>query len=84
MLILMLIRISPITVLKIDSTTDDLQVILKSLLTLKRSICSGVCFQYSCEWYIEQIKLLKMLNFQRLSNNPQEIYEVSVLEACRV
>ena len=28
--------------------------------------------------------LLKMLNFQRLSNNPQEIYEVSVLEACRV
>ena len=53
-------------------------------ITLKRSICSGVCFQYSCEWYIEQIKLLKMLNFQRLSNNPQEIYEVSVLEACRV
>ena len=53
-------------------------------ITLKRSICSGVCFQYSCEWYIEQIKLLKMLNFQRLSNNPQEMHEVSVLEACRV
>ena len=52
--------------------------------TLKRSICSGVCFQYSCEWYIEQIKLLKMLNFQRLSNNPQEMYEVSVLEVCSV
>ena len=84
MLILMLIRISPITVLKIDSTTDDLQVILKSLLTRKRSICSGVCFQYSCEWYTEQIKLLKMLNFRRLSNNYREIYEVSFLEACRV
>ena len=49
-------------------------------ITLKRSICSGVCFQYSCEWYIEQIKLLKMLNFQRLSNNLQDIDEVSVLE----
>ena len=24
-------------------------------ITLKSSICSGVCFQYSCEWYIEQI-----------------------------
>ena len=53
-------------------------------VTFKGSICSGVCFQYRCEWYIEQIKLLKMLNFQRLSNNLQEIYEVSVLEACRV
>ena len=49
--------------------------ILKSLLTLKRSICSGVGFQYSCEWYIEQIELLKMLNFPRLSNTPREIYE---------
>ena len=56
----------------------------KSLFGLKRSICSGACFQCSCEWYIEQIKLLKMINFRRLSNNPQEIYEVSVLEACRV
>ena len=61
---------------KIDSTTDDFPAILKSLLTLKRSICSGVGFQYSCEWYSEQIELLKMLNFPRLSNTPREIYEV--------
>ena len=53
-------------------------------ITLKRSICSGLCFQYSCEWYIEHIKLLKIINFQRLSKNPQEIYEVFVLEVCRV
>ena len=53
-------------------------------VTFKGRICSDVCFQYSCEWYIEQIKLLKMLNFQRLSNNLQEICEVSVLEAYRV
>ena len=50
-------------------------------IALKRGICSGVCFQYSCEWYIEQIKLLKLYIEQI---NPQEIYEVSVLEACRV
>ena len=41
---------SPVILLKIDSTTEDFTVILKRLLTLKRSICSGVGFQYSCEW----------------------------------
>ena len=54
------------------------------LYNTQKKICGGVWFQYSCEWYIEQIKLLKMPNFQRVSNNLQEIYEVSVLEVCRV
>ena len=44
--------------------------LLMIYITLKRSICSGVCFQYSCEWYIEQIKLLKLYIEQI---NPQEI-----------
>ena len=35
---------------------------LVTYITLKRSICSAACFQYSCEWHLEQIKLLKMLN----------------------
>ena len=47
---------SPVILLKIDSTTEDFTAILKRLLTLKRSICSGVGFPYSCEWYIEQIE----------------------------
>ena len=41
--------------------------VLKSLLTLKRGICSGVGFQYSCEWYIGQIKLLKISYVNPLS-----------------
>ena len=84
MLTVMLIRNFSFTLLKIDFTTDNLQVILKSLLTLIRSIGNAVCFQHSFEWFIEQIKLFKMLNFRRISSNPREIHEVSFLEACRV
>ena len=61
----------------------DFPAILKSLLTLKRSICSDDGFQYSCQWYAKQIELLKMLNFPRLSNTAREVYEDLCLEACR-
>ena len=59
---------------------------LKSLLTLERSIYSGVFFQYSFDWYTEQIKLLKMLNFGDFQTTPEKymIYEVSFLEGCWV
>ena len=43
----------------------------KKSLNIQGSICSGVCLQHSSKWYIEQIKLLKMLNFRRLSNKPR-------------
>ena len=80
-LIVMLIRTFPVTLLKIDSTTDGLPAILKSLLTLKGSICSGVCFQYSYEQYIEQMKLLKTLIFPRVSNTPEKYMKSFFLEA---
>ena len=81
-------EIPPVTLIKTDSTTGDFPAILKKLLTLKRSICSVVSFQYSCERYIEQIELLKMLYFPRLLNTPpppppREVYEVLFLEGCR-
>ena len=52
-------EISPITILKIDYGTEDLRMILKSLLTLTSSIFGGLGFQYSCEWYIGLVELLK-------------------------
>ena len=52
-------EISPITILKIDYRTEDLPMILKSLLTLTSSIFGGLGFQYSCEWYIGLVELLK-------------------------
>ena len=80
-LIVMLIRTSPVTLLKIDSTTDGFPAILKSLLTLKGSICSGVYFQYSYEQYIEQMKLLKTLIFPRVPNTPEKYMKSFFLEA---
>ena len=65
--------------------------VLKSLLTLKRGICSGVSFQYSCEWYIGQVKLLErnyakqvfLVIFQDFETLSEKYMKVLVLETCR-
>ena len=43
-------EISPVTLLKGDSTTDALTAIKEFLKTSIRNICSGVSFQYSYLW----------------------------------
>ena len=80
----MLIRNCSCYFVKKDSTTENFPAKLKCFLTLKRSICSGLRFHCSCEWYKEHIKLLKMAYFQRRSDaQPQEKYEELFLEGCR-
>ena len=46
-----------VILLKSDSTTDALPVILKIIGTNKGNICNGVSFRYSYRWadYIAQI-----------------------------
>ena len=41
-------EISPVTLLRSDSTTDAFPVISKILETLTENTCGGVSFQYSC------------------------------------
>ena len=41
-------EISPVTLLRSDSTTDAFPVISKILGTLTENICGGVSFRYSC------------------------------------
>ena len=41
-------EISPVTLLRSDSTTDTFPVISKILGALTENICGGVSFRYSC------------------------------------
>ena len=63
--------------------TDDFPTILKSLFAPKKSICSGVTFQYSCEWYIQQINCLKCLNLCDFQTSLKKYMKCFFLEACR-